>query len=113
MKKSENGSINVLEETAKTIMIISCVIATFSFMYFLLFYLITENSSISSEIPFLVGMLVCLVYLLWSAPMTVIYYKNIHKEKQSSLAFKICTTIFVNPISGILMLVDNKKRKQK
>ncbi len=47
--------------------------------------------------------------LLWMLPMTVHYFRCCNEGKDPSLAFKICTLIFVNVISGILMLVDKEK----
>ncbi len=109
MKRNKNDSTNTMEDVAKTFMIISCGVAVFIFMYNLLFFGLTINEHQSSAIPFLIGMIACVAYLGWTIPMTVIYFRKIHSGEQPSLAFKICTTIFVNSISGILMLVDNKE----
>ena len=48
-----------------------------------------------------------LIPLAWCIPMTVSYYNSIKQGRPVSMALKICTLIFVNPISGILMLVDS------
>lgn len=77
----EEKQMNTLELIAFIFMIISCV----------------------SCVPFLIG-------LCWMIPMTVIYYKSVKERKPVSVAFKVCTLLFVNLISGILMLVDDEKK---
>ena len=45
--------------------------------------------------------------LAWCIPMTVHYWKKVGRNEPVSTAFKVCTLIFVNTVSGILMLCDN------
>lgn len=47
-----------------------------------------------------------IIPLAWCLPMTIYYYGVLRDNKKVSMGFKICTLIFVNPISGILMLCD-------
>ena len=47
-----------------------------------------------------------LLPLAWCLPMTLIYSDKILKREPVSLAFKICTLIFVSRIAGILMLCE-------
>lgn len=49
-----------------------------------------------------------LVPLCWSIPMTVVTYRGFQKKTKLSIAFKVCTLIFVNIISGILLLCDQE-----
>ena len=48
-----------------------------------------------------------LIPLAWCIPMTVSYYNCIKQGRPVSMALKVCTLLFVSPISGILMLVDS------
>ncbi len=48
-----------------------------------------------------------LIPLIWMIPMTVSYWKACEQKRDVSVAFKICTLIFVNTIAGILMLCDS------
>lgn len=50
------------------------------------------------------------LFLLWAVPMTVYYmYRTLYKEQNVSVAFKVCTLLFVNMIAGIVMLCDYKR----
>ncbi len=51
-----------------------------------------------------------LIPLCWMIPMTVIYYKSVKEGKSISVAFKVCTLLFVNLLSEILMLVDEETK---
>lgn len=48
-----------------------------------------------------------LIPLCWMLPMTISYSRAIKEGREVSTAFKVCTLIFVNLISGILMLVSD------
>jgi hypothetical protein len=45
-----------------------------------------------------------LVPLAWMIPMTVINWKIYKGKSQNSVAFGVCTLLFVNVVSGILLL---------
>ena len=47
-----------------------------------------------------------LIPLAWCIPMTLSYSKKLKTGEPVSTGFKICTLLFVNTISGILMLCD-------
>ncbi|MBR6050061.1 MAG: zinc-ribbon domain-containing protein [Clostridia bacterium] len=49
-----------------------------------------------------------LIPLAWCIPMTISYYNSIKNGRPVSLGLKVCTLLFVNLISGILMLCDNE-----
>ena len=49
-----------------------------------------------------------LIPLAWCIPMTVHYFNCIKNKEKVSVAFKICVLIFMNVISGILMLCDEE-----
>ena len=44
--------------------------------------------------------------LAWYLPMTISYCKKLKKGEPISLGFKICVLLFVDTISGILLLCD-------
>ena len=51
-----------------------------------------------------------IIPLAWMIPMTV-HSWGIHKGKQpNTIAFGVCTLIFVNLVGGILLLVSNKDK---
>jgi hypothetical protein len=49
-----------------------------------------------------------LIPLAWMIPMTVISYGIYKGTKKNTVAFGVCTLIFVNMVSGILLLVSKK-----
>lgn len=51
-----------------------------------------------------VAMGIAIIPLAWCIPMTIVYCEKIKNKEPISLAFKICTLIFVSRIAGILML---------
>lgn len=51
---------------------------------------------------------VALIPLIWTVPMTKKYWDDVKLGRPTSTAFKVCTLIFVDTISGILMLCDNE-----
>lgn len=50
-----------------------------------------------------------LVPLAWMIPMTVISYGIYKGTKKNTVTFGVCTLIFVNVISGVLLLVSKKE----
>lgn len=51
---------------------------------------------------------ILLVPLAWMIPMTVHSYGIYKGENPNTVAFGVCTLIFVNLIGGILLLVSQK-----
>lgn len=49
-----------------------------------------------------------IIPLAWMIPMTVISYGIYKGTKKNTTAFGVCTLLFVNLISGILLLVSKK-----
>ncbi len=49
-----------------------------------------------------------LIPLAWMIPMTVISWGIYKGTKNNTVAFGVCTLIFVNPVSGILLLCSTK-----
>ena len=50
-----------------------------------------------------------IIPLAWMIPMTIMIYKYSKNERELSLAFKICTLIFNNVVSGVLLLIDKEQ----
>lgn len=74
-KAVSNDDKKVLALIAKIFMVLSCVVAAFA-----------------------------LIPLCWMIPMTVKAFRKLDNDEPLSIAFKVCTLIFVNLISGILLL---------
>lgn len=105
-KKSVDNTNETLRMVAKIFMLISTI--AIGFLFFILFMSISIASSNRIHIEGVVMILPILVSpLAWCIPMTVHYWKKVGRNEPVSTAFKVCTLIFVNPISGILMLCDN------
>lgn len=49
-----------------------------------------------------------LICLAWMIPMTVYSWRLYTGERPNTTTFAVCTLIFVNLISGILLLVSDK-----
>ena len=49
-----------------------------------------------------------LIPLAWMVPMTVISYGIYKGTKRNTVAFGVCTLIFVSLVGGILLLVSKK-----
>ena len=71
-----------------------------------------RKDSICGTIAFVFMVLTCvtvgfaIIPLAWMIPMTVSYYNHMEKHEPVSVGFKVCVLIFLNFISGILLLVD-------
>ena len=50
-----------------------------------------------------------LIPLAWMIPMTVVLAKKRKNGEKPSVALGVCTLLFVNLISGILILVDHSE----
>ncbi len=46
--------------------------------------------------------------LAWMIPMTVISYGIYKGTRKNTVAFGVCTLLFVNLVSGVLLLVSTK-----
>ena len=51
-----------------------------------------------------------LIPLAWSIPMTVISWGIYKGKKPNSVAFGVCTLIFMGLISGVLLLISKKEK---
>lgn len=49
-------------------------------------------------------LVITLAYLCWTVPMTVVVFRRLKNNQPIGIALKVCTLIFVNVISGILLL---------
>ncbi|MFZ1250014.1 MAG: hypothetical protein WAR37_01000 [Candidatus Microsaccharimonas sp.] len=80
----------------------------------------TNNSATTDQtlrlIAFIFNIVSCVTFgpllipLAWMVPMTVISWGIYQGTKSNTTAFGVCTLIFVNPVSGILLLVSKKDR---
>ena len=53
-----------------------------------------------------------LIPLAWMVPMTVQSWGIYKGTKQNTIAFSVCTLIFVNVVSGVLLLVSGEDKKK-
>lgn len=69
----------------------------------------TSGYKTAIKILMIIGTVISGFYILplaWCIPMTVSYSNKIKRSESISLAFKICSLLFVSQIGGILMLCD-------
>ena len=77
-KETKKGEPSTLKVVAKVLMIISTIINAFA-----------------------------IIPLLWCIPMTISLSKKMESGEKVTTGFKVCVLLFVNMISGILLLCDN------
>lgn len=106
-----------LQNTAKAFMVIACIIEAISIIPLLFFPSVLGYIAYYIEYYFgivlpalmtssIASFLIAIAPLLWMIPMTVSYGKKITSGEKVGVGFKLCTLLFVNLISGILMLCD-------
>ncbi len=71
----------------------------------------SSGSTAEAELGFAYVIMLCIIYtvivlipLAWRIPMTVSVHKKMRDKQPISVAFKVCTLLFVNLVSGILLL---------
>ena len=75
---------------------------------------VDSNDSVLRLIAFIFNIIATLsvgwfiLPLAWMIPMTVISWGIYKGTKRNTVAFGVCTLLFVNIISGILLLVSSK-----
>lgn len=72
-------------------------------------YSIGIQEAIILGITYITGGIISLVTLAWGIPMTLRMNKIRKGEAVGGTAFCVCTLLFWNMISGILLLVDRSK----
>lgn len=82
-------------------------------------YPMTNQDRTLRLIAFILNIISCIGYcwlifpLAWMIPMTVMSW-NVYKGKRANtVAYGVCTLIFLNLVSGILLLVSNKDIPQQ
>lgn len=60
-------------------------------------------------LTFAINVLIALIPFIWIIPMYCYFNKKIANFEPISVAFKVCTLLFVNMVSGILLLTINDK----
>lgn len=53
-----------------------------------------------------------LIPLAWCIPMTVSCYRCYEENRRPSIAFAVCTLIFVSLVAGVLMIVSSSEVNQ-
>ena len=67
-----------------------------------------SGSNPAAAVAFIFLTFLFLIPLAWMIPMTVHIYKIYKGMKANTIAFGVCTLIFCNLISGILLLCSDK-----
>lgn len=75
---------------------------------------VTDSDKTLRLIAFIFNIISCVTFgwiiipLAWMVPMTVISWGTYKGTKKNTVAFGVCTLLFLNIISGILLLVSKK-----
>ena len=99
----EKGKLTGAQTVAVVFMILSIVAVVCSGAVYLLMGLDAEE-----PIAVVLGIL-SLIPVAWMIPMTVNVSKSCKRGKPLSVGFKVVTLIFVNVISGIILLATNEQ----
>ena len=95
-KSSNNNA--TLGLVAKIFMILTCVGCVITaFAYF-------GANSVNGAAAAVGGLIGGLIPLCWVIPMTIKVHDSLKNGEKLSTAFKVCTLIFANIVSGILLL---------
>ena len=103
------------QRVARAFMIVSCILSIFSFFCFVVFLnfvdnvlVIIFNSGINNAVYY--GLIsLSLLRVAFSIFIIGIYNHRIVNDKKVGIAFGVVTLIFVNRISGILIICDSSK----
>lgn len=82
-------------------------------------YPMTSQDRTLRLIAFILNILSCIGWgwlifpLAWMVPMTVMSWSVYKGKRANTVAYGVCTLIFLNLISGILLLVSNKDVLQR
>lgn len=95
--KTQKTGFHIASEILMCISIVTVVFSTLSV------------PSVQPE-PYVTGTIVSLIIqLFWMIPMTIKVFK-VKKTSELSVAFKICTLLFVNLLAGIFLLCDKEQQ---
>lgn len=107
------GKNRTLGKVAKVFLILTivgCVLSAFSSILPILGGMpsdMTEEAWLLLKSASIGGFIGGLVPLAWVIPMTVVIFRKLRDNKRIGMGLKVCTLIFVNIISGILLLCMN------
>lgn len=102
-----------LTVAAKVFMVISTVSNAIAFLLFFIIWMIAVSAAKKNhdaDIPAIIAFIYTIVFLIpfiVSLFMTMKYFTKVNGREDVSVAFKVCTLLFVNLVAGILMLCDN------
>ena len=111
MEENKTARYNTLQVLAKLFLVVESVSYPLAGLVLMIIALTNDYlggyyrvDNMDGVTCFLFGLLT----LAWCIPMTIHYFHKTKKNEGVSLAFKICSFIFVSRIAGILMICDNK-----
>ncbi len=99
---TEKKNASSLKTVAKIFLILSCAACGVAFLSSLFCMFLGLNWLRYAAII----SVIYLIPLAWAIPMTVHYWKAVKNNRPVDTAFKVCTLLFINTVSGILMLCD-------
>lgn len=88
---------NGLSIAIKIFMILGCIAAPLTFF-----------TSVGVYWGILVTLLVSLIPLCWTIPMTVHAFRKLNRNEPIGTGFKVCTLLFCSLVAGILLLCRNE-----
>lgn len=119
---NSNQTLGLIAKIFMIITIASQAIAALVFLAMTIIFAITGNLIIAQQPPeasgsmpaeaavsIMVIMLVVYTFamiipLAWCIPMTISVHRKLRDKQPISVAFKVCTLLFINLVSGILLL---------
>ena len=115
----------VLQLASKILMVMSCIGILIGAIVMLTLSLVFANIANSCDIENLnydfyrlVSRIMITIFLVlslslsWVIPMTVHYFKATKRNHSVGVAFKVCTTIFINFVIGILLFCDSNPKHE-
>lgn len=90
--------------------VIMIVLGIILFVLNLIAVFIINADAPGSFVVLMSPMLICLMPLAWWIPMAIYIYKIYKGERNNTVAFGVCTLLFLNPVSGILLLCSTKDK---
>ena len=106
VEQQKSGNSDTLLIIAKIFMLISCVaLPSIGLLYGLIFFVVAAaTATLEVMIAAIIVIVFLCVPLAWMLPLTIIINNKIKNHEPISIALKVCTLIFVNVVSGILLL---------
>lgn len=110
-QNSHEKSNNTLTTIAKVFMILTCVGCGMGGLITLINAIIFTGIAFEVSISYFVFAIIYLIPLAWDIPLTVHVFKASKENAPIATATKVCILIFVNIVSGILLLCRTESNR--